>query len=112
MVTIRQHQGLVFQPLYCLLFVILNQCKYFFVLQSVVDHETWIADISDANRIRANHLSWFKLYSAKEAYGMTSLNPGTWDDLIMSMYKNKQLFNMYYRWDKRMCFLIGRNLQR
>jgi sphingomyelin phosphodiesterase len=66
-------------------------------MKSVVDHETWITDLGEANRVRASHLKWYKLYSAKEAYGLPSLNPLHWDDLIMSMYKNKGLFNLYYR---------------
>jgi sphingomyelin phosphodiesterase len=63
----------------------------------VVEHETWVTDLGEANRVRASELTWYKLYSAKEAYGLKSLSPANWDDLIMSMYKNRKLFNLYYR---------------
>ena len=62
-----------------------------------MDHETWITDLGEANRIRATDLTWFKLYSAKEAYGMRSLDPQSWDDLVMRMYDDRRLFDLYYR---------------
>lgn len=58
-----------------------------------------VTDLGEANRVRARHLTWYKLYSAKEAYGLTSLNPLQWDDLVMSMYDNKKLFDLYYRYE-------------
>ncbi|CAG7786610.1 unnamed protein product [Allacma fusca] len=65
--------------------------------RSVIDHETWVTDLGEANRIRAPKLTWYKLYSARDAYGMSSLSPTNWDDFVMSMYKNRRLFNLYYR---------------
>ncbi|XP_035706324.1 sphingomyelin phosphodiesterase isoform X3 [Folsomia candida] len=65
--------------------------------RSVVDHDTWVTDLGEANRVRARQLTWYKLYSAREAYGLSSLNPLQWDELVMSMYENKPLFNLYYR---------------
>jgi len=65
--------------------------------RAVLDHETWVTDLGEANRLRSPELTWYKLYTAKEAYNLKDLSPSSWEDLVMSMYKNKRLFNMYYR---------------
>ena len=61
----------------------------------VIDHETWIMNLEEANR--KGIARWYKLYSAKQAYGMRSLHPQEWDNLIYKMSEDDQLFQRYYR---------------
>ncbi|KAK6619760.1 hypothetical protein RUM43_012525 [Polyplax serrata] len=61
----------------------------------VLDHETWIMNLENANE---NDLPvWEKLYSAKEAYNMTSLAPQDWHDLYQRLLADDDLFDTYYR---------------
>lgn len=62
----------------------------------VVDHETWIMDLDRANRL--SYPQWFFLYSARQAYGLTSLAPSQWDRLVNRMSQDDQLFQQYYRY--------------
>lgn len=41
---------------------------------------------------------WEKLYSAKEAYNMTSLAPQDWHDLYQRLLADDDLFDTYYRY--------------
>lgn len=61
----------------------------------VVDHETWIMDLDKANRF--GHPRWFRLYSARQAFGMNSLAPHEWDRLVHRMAVDERLFQKYYR---------------
>ncbi|XP_037078854.1 sphingomyelin phosphodiesterase-like [Pollicipes pollicipes] len=61
----------------------------------VVDHETWIMDLDKANRF--GHPHWFRLYSARKAFGMASLAPYEWDRLVHRMALDERLFQKYYR---------------
>ncbi|CAH1158391.1 unnamed protein product [Phyllotreta striolata] len=64
--------------------------------RAILDHETWTTDLDLANE-GDNEPIWFKLYTAKEAYGMSSLYPEEWDKLIKNMAKNDNLFKAFYR---------------
>ena len=64
-------------------------------LQSVIDHETWVMDLAEANREGEPH--WYRLYSARHAYGMHSLRPQEWDKLIHRLTHDDDLFDMYHR---------------
>ncbi|KAK0180254.1 hypothetical protein PV327_005918 [Microctonus hyperodae] len=63
----------------------------------VVDHETWIMDLQEANR-NNNYPTWQKLYNVRQAYSMKSLLPQNWDDLIDEMSNNSTIFNQYYKY--------------
>ncbi|KAK0079856.1 hypothetical protein PV325_000728, partial [Microctonus aethiopoides] len=63
----------------------------------VVDHETWIMNLQEANR-NNNYPIWQKLYNARQAYGMTSLLPQDWDSLIDKMSNDPTIFNLYYKY--------------
>jgi len=61
----------------------------------VTDHETWVMDLGKANRFGRPH--WYRLYSARQAYGMASLAPQEWDRLVHRMAADERLFQKYYR---------------
>ncbi|XP_076061027.1 sphingomyelin phosphodiesterase-like isoform X3 [Oratosquilla oratoria] len=62
----------------------------------VVDHETWIMNLDEANRYGTPR--WYRLYSAKRAYNMHSLLPVEWDYLVHRMAQDDALFRQYYRY--------------
>ncbi|KAK9730903.1 Acid sphingomyelin phosphodiesterase C-terminal region [Popillia japonica] len=65
--------------------------------RDVLDHETWITDLGKANEPNSEP-HWFKSYSAREAYGMETLKPEEWDNLIDAMAKDKDLFKLFYKY--------------
>ena len=60
----------------------------------IVDHETYIYNLTAAN---LNNPSWFKLYSAKEAYGLESLRPKHLYEFVIRMAEDDQLFQKFYK---------------
>lgn len=42
---------------------------------------------------------WFKLYSARQAFGMDALRPQDWDDLVERMTNDPKLFDLFYKYD-------------
>lgn len=64
-------------------------------LQAVIDHETWVMDLEEANK--GTRPRWFQLYSARRAYGLRSLHPQEWDMLINRMTEDDDLFDLYHR---------------
>ncbi|KAF5308345.1 hypothetical protein FQR65_LT18218 [Abscondita terminalis] len=67
----------------------------------VVDHETWVMDLDKANSQLEMSPEWFRLYSAKDAYGMSSLMPVEWHNLIYKMVRDETLFKKYYKFYHR-----------
>ncbi|XP_068626319.1 sphingomyelin phosphodiesterase [Battus philenor] len=61
----------------------------------VVDHETWIMNLKDANLF--GYPIWYKLYSARSAYQMQSLRPQDWDKFIDDMTSKEEVFNLYFK---------------
>lgn len=61
-----------------------------------MDHETWTMDLETANEDN-NKPIWYRLYLAKDEYGMNSLEPEEWSKLIGRMYMDDQLFEIFYR---------------
>ncbi|XP_071516089.1 sphingomyelin phosphodiesterase-like isoform X6 [Panulirus ornatus] len=61
----------------------------------VLDHETWVMNLDEANREGIPR--WYQLYSAKRAYGMRNLLPKEWDQLILKMTLDDNLFKKYLR---------------
>ncbi|XP_068237816.1 sphingomyelin phosphodiesterase-like isoform X2 [Palaemon carinicauda] len=61
----------------------------------VLDHETWILDLDEVNQ--SDDPRFFKLYSAKESYGLENLFPSTWSDLVTQMaVDNSTLFDEFF----------------
>lgn len=63
--------------------------------RAILNHETYILDLVEANK---GNVKWKLEYSAKEAYGMKSLLPEDWDDLVHRMASNTTLFNTFYKY--------------
>lgn len=63
--------------------------------QLVVDHETWVMNLKEANLY--DYPIWYKMYSARKAYDMTSLLPQDWDDLLQRLTSDSELFDLYYK---------------
>ncbi|XP_050717172.1 sphingomyelin phosphodiesterase-like isoform X1 [Eriocheir sinensis] len=61
----------------------------------VVDHETWVMNLDEANRI--GHPRWYQLYSALRAYKMRNLLPEEWNRLVYKMAIDDDLFEKYRR---------------
>ncbi|KAL1505786.1 hypothetical protein ABEB36_005267 [Hypothenemus hampei] len=64
--------------------------------REILDHETWTFDLGKAN-LNDNRPSWYKLYSAREAYEMKNLRPEEWNNLIERLSVDEELFNKFYR---------------
>lgn len=47
---------------------------------------------------------WFKLYTARQAFGMDALRPKDWDDLVERMTNDPKLFELFYK------FVIAKKL--
>lgn len=65
------------------------------MFQQVVDHETWIMNLKEANLY--GYPMWYKLYSARAAYLMPALRPQDWDKFIDDMTAKEDVFNLYYK---------------
>ncbi|XP_067010810.2 sphingomyelin phosphodiesterase [Anabrus simplex] len=63
--------------------------------RSVIDHETWVMNLKEANLY--DYPIWYKLYSTRSAYHMTSLLPQDWDNLLNRMPTDSDLFDLYYK---------------
>ncbi|CAG2056416.1 unnamed protein product, partial [Timema podura] len=63
--------------------------------QAVVDHETWVMNLKEANLY--DYPIWYKLYSTRSAYQMPSLLPQDWDNLLNKMVTDNALFDIYYK---------------
>ncbi|XP_068231172.1 sphingomyelin phosphodiesterase-like [Palaemon carinicauda] len=61
----------------------------------VLDHSTYVMSLTEAHE--TNVTRWYKLYDAKEAYGMPSLKPEDWHQLGQRMAENRTLFDIYWR---------------
>jgi len=61
----------------------------------IVDHETWIYNVTQANL--AGSPTLFKEYSAKEAFGLKSFRPQDLYDFVVRMAVDNNLFQKFYR---------------
>ncbi|KAL8597001.1 hypothetical protein ACOMHN_050100 [Nucella lapillus] len=62
----------------------------------VLDHETYILNLTAAN-IRQKPPVWQLEYTAKAAYGMPSLFPKDWDNVINKLQTDNKLLQQFYR---------------
>lgn len=62
----------------------------------VVDHETWIMNLKEANLY--DYPIWYKLYSMRTAFQVPSLLPQELDSLVQIMAENQTVFDLYYRY--------------
>ncbi|KAF4523493.1 hypothetical protein B566_EDAN004563 [Ephemera danica] len=66
--------------------------------RAVLDHETWVMNLKEANLY--DYPIWYKLYSARAAYKMSSLMPQEWDSLLEKFTEdaNGDFFDLYYKY--------------
>ncbi|KAJ8970429.1 hypothetical protein NQ317_006554 [Molorchus minor] len=64
--------------------------------RSVIDHESWTMNLREANLY--GYPIWFKLYSARQAFGMDALRPQDWDDFVQRMSNDPKLFELFYKY--------------
>ncbi|XP_064100938.1 sphingomyelin phosphodiesterase-like [Macrobrachium nipponense] len=60
----------------------------------VLDHDTFIMNLTEAHETNVSR--WYRLYSAKETYGMPSLTPDDWHELGQRMAEDRALFDVYW----------------
>lgn len=65
--------------------------------REVIDHETWVFDLAKANAEKEAP-DYYKLYSARHAYGMPNLRPKEWNNLLEKMIDHPKLFEQFYRY--------------
>lgn len=61
----------------------------------VLDHETYIMNLTEANEPGATP-HWYLLYRARETYGLPNALPTAWHDLVYRMRKDTQLFQTFW----------------
>lgn len=62
---------------------------------AVLDHETFILNLTEANAPGAAP-RWQRLYRAREAYGLPSAFPADWDRLIRRFQDDERLFQRFW----------------
>ncbi|XP_035425417.1 sphingomyelin phosphodiesterase [Cygnus atratus] len=62
---------------------------------AVLDHETFILNLTEANMPGAEP-HWQRLYRAREAYGMATAFPADWDLLIRRFQDDERLFQRFW----------------
>lgn len=62
---------------------------------AVLDHETFILNLTEAN-VPGAEPHWQRLYRAREAYGLPSAFPADWDRLIRRFQDDERLFQRFW----------------
>ncbi|XP_055349076.1 sphingomyelin phosphodiesterase-like [Paramacrobiotus metropolitanus] len=65
---------------------------------AVLDHETYIANITAANLQPEVGPVWYKEYSAKEAFGLEQLEPRNWNALLDEFERDDAKFQTFFRY--------------
>uniref|UniRef100_A0A914VBV9 Sphingomyelin phosphodiesterase n=1 Tax=Plectus sambesii TaxID=2011161 RepID=A0A914VBV9_9BILA len=60
----------------------------------ILDFEEWFLNLTEANANPSNP-TWQKLYSAKDEYGLSSMLPSEWNNMIERMKTDDALFDKY-----------------
>lgn len=72
--------------------------------RQVLDHETYILNLTEANRKPQNHAAsvpdpnpkWTLLYRATEAYGLPTAFPSDWDKLLRTFINDDRVFQKFW----------------
>ncbi|XP_075752511.1 sphingomyelin phosphodiesterase isoform X4 [Rhipicephalus microplus] len=64
---------------------------------AVLDHETYVMNLTEANADPTREPRWHLEYAAKVQYGMQSLEAAEWDNLLNRMEADDELFQSFYR---------------
>nr|XP_022899981.1 sphingomyelin phosphodiesterase-like [Onthophagus taurus] len=68
----------------------------------VHDYDCWSYNMTEANLTPDQRPNWFKLYSFKDAYGLTGASPSDLRDLAFRMVEDKTLSEKYWHYRSRM----------
>lgn len=68
----------------------------------IMDHETWVFDLKEANKNASNEIQWFKLYSGSEAYGLPDVTPESMGTLIEKLATDSSIFKKFYKYGNPM----------
>ena len=63
----------------------------------VLDHQTFIMDIEEANKFPGREPDWPLLYSARTEYNMEDLSPASWQVVIHRLQTDKIFFNTFFK---------------
>ena len=63
----------------------------------MLDHQTFIMDIEEANKFPGREPDWPLLYSAREEYNMEDLSPASWQVVIHRLQTDKIFFNTFFK---------------
>lgn len=72
----------------------------FFLLQNVLDYESWIYNLTKANLHVDIGPQWFKLYSFKQQFNLQNLSLSSLDDLMHRFATNTSLLHKF--WELKM----------
>lgn len=63
----------------------------------ILDHETWIYNLTEANLSPHLPPRWFRLYKATEVFDLPDVSPESLNVLVQRMSSNETAFNTYHR---------------
>ncbi|XP_046446658.1 sphingomyelin phosphodiesterase-like [Daphnia pulex] len=63
---------------------------------AVLDHSSWIMNLTVANADPSISPVWFELYQAKQDYGLTDLSPRSMDVFYQRLVTDDALFQLYF----------------
>ena len=70
------------------------ECTQKICMQALLDHESFWLNLTEANL--KDEAEWKFEYSAKEAYGLESLQPQQWAQLIQRFKTDDNLFQKFW----------------
>ncbi|XP_058443150.1 sphingomyelin phosphodiesterase 1-like isoform X2 [Malaya genurostris] len=62
----------------------------------ILDQETWIYNLTEANLSPERRPEWFKEYSFKDSYGLSDLSPNSLDGLLQTFAQSQQDLLQYW----------------
>ena len=66
-------------------------------MQSVLDHSTWIMNLTAANANPSKDPVWFELYRAKNEYALVDMNPHQMSNLFQRLVDDDDFLRRYYK---------------
>ena len=86
-----------------IVFIIINNAlTNQILLQAVLDHSTWIFNLTAANiQGPGRNPVWFEFYQAKNEYGLADLSPKSMDNFFQRMLTDDALFLRYYKYQTK-----------
>lgn len=67
------------------------------LFQDILDIDTYIFNLTEANRTPDRTPVWFKSYSMKDAYGLDNLSPENIHQFVEQMFNDEEKYCLYWR---------------